>query len=156
LKLLRKVHLIGRETLFSINGCPGGSGVPAVQELLVYRFVAATAVSRGKLGGNHKPVVIFFILACRRLMTIKAGHAFAGVFAQLIFVNYGILRAGMAFSALAAGPDKLSAGLLRLNFGTRTVNQKGRQHECKRDDDRDKNRSKRHCPPSNKFECVQH
>jgi hypothetical protein len=152
LKLFREVDLFGRETLLSIHGCPGRTGVPAVQELLIYRFVATATVSRRKFRGNHKPMMVLFVLPGCRLMAIKTRYAFAGMLAQLILVNYRILGAGMAFSALAGGPDKLSAGLLGLGFRTRTVHQKSRQHQGKSDDDRHKNRSKRHCPPSNKSE----
>jgi hypothetical protein len=152
LKLFREVDLFGRETLLSIHGCPGRTGVPAVQELLIYRFVATATVSRRKFRGNHKPMMVLFVLPGCRLMAIKTRYAFAGMLAQFILVNYRILGAGMAFSALAGGPDKLSAGLLGLGFRTRTVHQKSRQHQGKSDDDRHKNRSKRHCPPSNKSE----
>jgi len=71
-------------------------------------------------------MVVLFVLPRRRLMAIKTSHAFVGVLFELIFVNYGILGTGMAFRALAAGPDKFSTRLLCLGLGTRTVNQKSR------------------------------
>ena len=85
-------------------------------------------------------------------MAIKTSHAFVGMPAQLIFVNDGILRAGMAFSALAGGSDKLSAGLLGFGLRTGAVQQKSCQHQAESDNDRDKNRSKRHYWPSSNSE----
>ena len=121
--------------------------MPAVQELLVDRFVTAAAVSRSEFHGNHKSVMVLFVLRGCRLMAIKTSHAFVGMLAQFIFVYYGILGTGMAFSAFAGGPHKLSTGLLGLGLRTSPVYQKSREHESKSDDNRDKNRSKRHCPP---------
>jgi len=119
--LFREVDLFGRETLLSIHGRPGGTGVAAVEELLIDRFMAAAAVSRREFRRNHKPVMVLFVLPGCRLMAIKTSYAFVGVLAQLIFVNYRILGTGMAFSALAGGPNKLSARLFGLGFWTCTV-----------------------------------
>ena len=99
--------------------------MPAVEELLINGFMTAAAVSRRKLCRNHKPVMVLFVLAGRRLMAIQAGHAFAGMLAQLIFMYDGILGAGMTFRTLAGGADKLSTGLFGLSFRARTVHQKG-------------------------------
>jgi hypothetical protein len=81
LKLFREVDLFGRETLLSVDGCPGGTGVPTVQELLIDRFVATAAVSRREFRGNHKPVMVLFVLPGCRLMAIKTSHAFVGMLA---------------------------------------------------------------------------
>jgi hypothetical protein len=102
--------------------------VPAVQELLIDRFVATPAVARREFRRNYKPVMVLFVLPGCRLMAIKTSYAFGGVLAQLIFVHHGILSTGMTFSTLAGGPNKLSAGLLGLAFRTCTVHQKSRQH----------------------------
>ena len=70
--------------------------------------------------------MVLFVLPGRWLMAIETSHAFVGMPAELIFVNYGILGTGVAFSALAAGADELGAGLLGLGFWTRAVQKKSR------------------------------
>ena len=79
LKLLGKINLFGRETFFSVYGCPCGGGVPAVQELLIDRFVTAAAVSRSEFRGNNKSVMVLLILSGCGLMAIETVDALAGV-----------------------------------------------------------------------------
>jgi hypothetical protein len=63
LVLLAECHLLCAEPLFTVNGGPTGCGVAAVQELLVYAFMATTTVAGGQMGTNDKAVVILFLLA---------------------------------------------------------------------------------------------
>jgi hypothetical protein len=46
------------------------------------------------------------------------------VLAHFIFVDDGILLAGMAFGALARGLNEVRVGLIRFNARTRTLDQK--------------------------------
>jgi hypothetical protein len=109
--------------------------------------MAAAAVSCGQLRGDYKAMMVFLVLPRSRVMTVKAADALLGVHAQLIFVHNGVLRALVAFGALAAGSHEVGAGLFGFDFRARPVNQEGCQNQGKSNNYRHKNRSKRHvCP----------
>jgi len=88
-----------------------------VQKLLIDVFVAAAAVPRGQLGGDHEAVMILFALAGSGLMAVEAVHTFLGVQAHLVFVNHRILSPGVAFSAFSGGPHEIRRGLVVSTFG---------------------------------------
>ncbi len=141
---LGKINLLRRESLLAINRGPGRRGMAAVQKLLIDGFVATAAISRRKLRGDHKAVVILLFLPFGRLMAIQAVHAFGGVLAQLVFVNHGILRPHVAFGAFSGGAHEFRAGLIGFRFGPGTVQQKRGHDQGKGDDDGEEYGAKRH------------
>jgi len=69
-------------------------------------------------------VLAIWLLPFLRLLTIEAADALTSVLAHFIFVDDGILLAGMAFGALARGLSEVRVGLIRFNSRTRTLDQK--------------------------------
>ena len=98
----------------------------AVQKLFVDGGVARFAVRGAHAGVDDEAIVVRAGLAGGDLMAIKAGDAFFGVFAQLVFVDDGILKIAVALGALAAGTDKGRAGLFDLDPGAAGIHQKRR------------------------------
>lgn len=141
---LRKAYLLGREALLAVNGGPSRRGVAAAKKLLVDSLVAAPAVARRQLGGDHKTVMILFLLAPRGLVAIETSHVLTGVHAHLVFVHHRILRPGMALRTLPGGAYQICSWLLCLCAGPCSVDEKRRQHEREGDDHGHENRSKRH------------
>jgi hypothetical protein len=105
-----------------------------VQKLLIDVFVAAAAVPRGQLGGDHEAVMILFALAGSGLMAVEAVHTFLGVQAHLVFVNHRILSPGVAFSAFSGGPHEIRRGLVGLDLRPRAIEQERCQNEGKCND----------------------
>jgi hypothetical protein len=99
--------------------------MPAAQELLINLFMTCAAVSGGEGCRNHKPVVFGLFLPGGRLMALKAIYPPPGVQAHLVLMHDGILRPGVAFSALARGADQFRAGLFSLHPRARTVYEEG-------------------------------
>src|SRR5215469_2515160 len=101
----REVHLLGREAFLAVNRSPRRRGMTAMQKLLVNDLVATAAIARGEFARNDKAVVIFLFLSARGLVAVQAIHAFARMQAHLVFMDYGILCARMAFGTLPSCPD---------------------------------------------------
>lgn len=125
-----------------------------VQKLLIDVFVAAAAVPRGQLAGDHEAVMILFVLAGSGLMAVEAVHTFLGVQAHLVFVNHRILSPGVAFSAFSGGPHEIRSGLVGLDLRPRAIEQERCQNECKCNDNGDEHRSKRHSKPQSVKNAV--
>ena len=142
-----KVNLLGRETLLAVNGSPRGRGVPAVQELLVNGFMAASAIPRGELGGNYESVVVFLFLAGGGLVAIQAIHALAGV--QLISYSwtteYCVAR--MTFGALSGGANQAPRWAAPSQLGAWRRSQERRPELAKGNHHGQKNRAERHARP---------
>ena len=107
-----------------------------VQKLLIDVFVAAAAVPRGQLGGDHEAVMILFALAGSGLMAVEAVHTFLGVQAHLVFVNHGVLQARVALGAFSRGTHEVSAGLIGFGPGPGAIDQKCSQNQSECDDNR--------------------
>jgi hypothetical protein len=107
LELLAEVDLGRAQALFAVDGAPTGSGVTAVEEFLIDTFVATAAVACSEVSTDHKAVMVFFLLALCGLVAVKAGYALSGMGAHFVFMDYGILKTGVAFGALATGSDKV-------------------------------------------------
>src|SRR5215813_7398272 len=103
MQLFGEVGLFCAEAGFSIDRGPRRSRVPAAHELLVDLFVAGAAVGGRNVRRDDKAVVILTIsfLSFLGLMAIEAVDALRGVLAHFIFVDDGILLAGVAFGAFA-------------------------------------------------------
>lgn len=150
--LFRKTHLLGCEALLAVDRSPGGRGVATVEELLINVFVAAPAVPRRQLVGDDESVVVLLLLALGRLMAIEAVHALARVRAHLVFMDYGILRARMAFGAFSGCPNQLCARFFCLYFWASSVNQKRSHDQSESNHHSDEYRAKRHWKPPRKSE----
>ena len=120
----REIHLLWRESFLSVDGSPCWSRMATAKKLLVDRFVAAPAISRRKLGRDHKAVMIFFLLALPGLVTLETIDSFAGMRTHLIFMNHRILGALVALSTFPCGADELCAGLICFHLRTRSVQKK--------------------------------
>src|SRR5579859_1591452 len=142
-----KIHLLGGESFFAIDGGPGGSGMAAAEELLVDAFVAAAAISRGELGGDDEAVVVFLVLSGRGLVALKAVDAFAGVRAHLVFVHDGVLGALVALGAFSGGADQSGRGLFGFHLGTGAIEEKRSKDQREGDDEGEEDRTKRHWLP---------
>ena len=135
---LRKIDLLRRQPLLPIDRRPGRRSMPAMQILLIYAFVATPAVSRGQLGGNHEPVMIFLVLACGRLMAIEAIHPFLAMHAHFVLVHHRVLRSCMALGTLPCCSYQFRARLFALHLRPCAIHQKRRQNQRKRNQHRKK------------------
>jgi len=68
-----------------------------------------------------------------RLVAVETVDAFRGVLAHFVFVDDGILLAGMTFGALAGGFDKIGVGLVHFNAGTGALDKKRSQNQRQAD-----------------------
>src|SRR4051794_30634718 len=110
----------------------------AMNILLVDLLMAAAAVrGRQAHARDHKPVMIFFVLARRGLVTLQTIHAFLGVLAHFIFMHHGILQARMTLRTFARSPHESRIGLLSFDSRTRPINQKSAEDEGKSNYNRD-------------------
>src|SRR5579862_468389 len=121
--------------------------MPAVQELLINVFVATSTISCSQLCGDHESMMVFFILACSRLMAIKTIHTLPGVHTHFVFMHDRILSPRMAFGALASSTHQVCAGLFGFGFWPGTIDQERGQYQTKGNDYGHENRPKRHSKP---------
>ena len=110
LELLAERHLLGAQALLAVDRGPAGSRVAAAQKLLIDAFVARAAVAGGQIGADHEAVVVLLLLAIRRLVAVQAVDALPGVDAHLVFVDDGVLQAGVTLGAFARGRTKSAVG----------------------------------------------
>jgi hypothetical protein len=94
-------HLLRRQPLLAIDGCPGRRCVSAAQKFLVDLLVAAPAIPRRHVFCDHEAVMILLFLSRRGLVTIEAIHVIASVHAQLVLVNHRVSLVVVALGALA-------------------------------------------------------
>jgi hypothetical protein len=113
MQFLGEFGLLGSQPFRAEHRSPRGRGVTAADKFLIDLFVAGSAISRRQMRGNHKTVVIEFVLFLTplRLVAVQAVHARCGVLAHLEFVNDRVLLPRMAFRAFPGGPDE---GCIRL------------------------------------------
>src|SRR5579872_3891966 len=147
LKLLAERDLFRSQALLAVDRGPAWRRMTAVQEFLIDAFVTTAAISCREMGADDKAVVILSLLAFGRLMAVETVHALFGVRAHLVFVDDGVLQARVALCTLSAGTDEVCCWLLGLNARPRTIDEKGAQDQCKRDGDRNEDRTKRHGAP---------
>src|SRR4051812_37858656 len=88
-------HLLCTEPALAKHSGPGHRRVPAAKELLIDRFVTASAVSGGELRDDREAVMLLSVLRCGRLVAIEAVDATLRVPADLIFVDHGVLLRGV-------------------------------------------------------------
>src|SRR5579862_2848516 len=96
------------------------------------------------MGTDHEPVMIGFLLAGSRLVTVKAIDTLFGVHGHLVFVNDRVLKTCVTFGAFSRRPDKVGGRLSRLDVWPCPVHQKSGQNERKGDDDSQEHGTKRH------------
>ena len=144
LVLFRKRNLLRGEIFVPRHCRPGGSGMPAMQKLLVNGFMASTAISRCNRLGNNKSIVIRSFLALRDLVAIQAIKPLLRVSAHLKFVHNRILGIQMALRALAAGSHERRARLLHHYPWSPRADQIRRQNQRRRYCDRNEHPAKIH------------
>ncbi len=135
--LLGESGLFGRKPFLTVDGCPGNSSMPAAQELLVRRFVAAPAIRRGELFGDHKAVMIFVLLVGSRLMAFQATDMFHRVDAHLIFVYDAVLQAVVALRAFAGSAHQGGIRLRDFTARAGAVKKKSANDQSERQNDGD-------------------
>jgi hypothetical protein len=118
--------------------------MPAPQKLLIDVLVTAAAVARRQSRRDDEPMVILFLLSRRRLVALKAVHAFSRVLAHFVFVDDRILRPRVAFRAFPSGTHELGPGLLGLRTWPGAIDEKRGENESEGNHGSYENRSKRH------------
>src|SRR6476661_3229598 len=116
----------------------------APQKLLIDRLVTAPAIAGGQCRHDREAVMLLPRLRSRRLMTIEAGDAALGMPAHLVFMDDGVLLAGVAFRALARRTNGGRRRLLDLDARAGPIDQEGAHDEAEGDDDRNEDRTERH------------
>lgn len=137
--LLGKRDLLRAQAFCSVDRGPRNRRVTAPQKLLVYRFVAASAIAGGQFCDDHKTVMLVAFLVRRGLMTIQTSYMLRRVRAHLVLMNYGILLTGVTLRAFAGRADGCGVGLLGFRFRPRAVKEKSGHYEGERNYNRDKN-----------------
>jgi hypothetical protein len=115
-----------------------------MEELLVNAFVAGAAISGGELGRDGEAVMVLFFLVGGGLVAVEAVDALGCVPAHFVFVDDGVLRAGVTFGAFAGSTDESGARLLAFDLGPGSLNQKGCDDEGEGNDHCDEHGSKGH------------
>src|SRR5262245_58662933 len=85
----------------------------------------------------------FFLPFCG-LVAVEAGHIFAGVRAELVFVHDGMLEARMAFGTLASRSHEVDRWLLNFDFRPLGIDEERGQNQTEANDERDEDGTKRH------------
>jgi len=138
--LLGETDLLGRECLFAIHRGTRNARVPAAQELLVDRLVAAAAISRRRMFGDHEPVML--VLPVRQPADDTPGRSRSSAHGRSFRVREprGI-AAGRGTPHISRGAHQGRIGLAGVGSGPGPVHQKGADGQSKADDDRDKDSS---------------
>jgi hypothetical protein len=89
-------------------------------------------------------VMVLLFLVGGGLMAVEAVDALDCVPAHFVFVDDGVLRAGVTFGAFAGSTDESGARLLAFDYGPGALNQKGCDDEGEGNDPCDENGSKGH------------
>src|SRR5262249_51345473 len=93
---------------------------------------------------DDEAVVVRLVLLLGRLVAVEAVDPFAGVDAQLVLVDDGVLLLGVALGALPRRADERSVGLLGLHPGPGPVNQEPGDDQPKPDDQGNEDGTERH------------
>jgi len=144
LELLAESNLLEAQPFLAMDGCPTGCGMATAQKLLIYAFVARTAVAGGQMRADYEAVVIGLLLTWTRLVTIEAVDTLLRVSGHLVFMYNRILQARMALGTFARGADKVGRRLGCLDAGALSIDKKSGQNKRKRNDNSQKHRTKRH------------
>src|SRR5262249_50622882 len=143
-KFLGILHLTGRDALFAVHRGPAWGRMPAAEKLLILLFMAAAAVGRRHRPADAETVMFLVNLLLSGLVTFQATDTFAGVLAQLVFVDDGVLPPRVALGTLARRPDIGGARLIRLDLRALPVNQIAAKHEAKANDQGNEDGTKGH------------
>jgi hypothetical protein len=149
LELLAERDLLCTQAFFTVNGGPTWSCMATTQEFLVDAFVTGAAIASCQMRADHEAVMIDFLLACGRLVTVKAIDALLRVSRHFVFVNDRILQPCVTFGALSRRPDKIGCRLLGFDCRARPIHEKTGKNKRKRDDDGQEHGTERHAvqPP---------
>lgn len=116
-----------------------------MEKFLIDLFVTATAISSGDVaGGDDETVVVSALLSGRGLMTTEAVNAALGVLAHFVFVDDGVLGAGVTVGAFAGSAYQFGTRLFGFGSWTSAIEQKGSDDHREGDGDCDKDVTKGH------------
>src|SRR5262249_17294262 len=135
MELLRKLDLLGRQPLLAVHRRPRRRGVPAAQELLILRLVAASAIVGRHGFREYEAMMVLPLLIALRLMALQATHALGGMSAHLVLVDNRVVLLGVALRTLAGRAYHRSVGLRGFDARPLAVDEKAAEHKAEADDE---------------------